>query len=101
MLHCETCSQRERKILHFYVPFSNTISRLKNQENPPECLHRGRMGAVKFYTTFYLFYFREGTIKQKWSAGDEFDIRIRCHEEEFEVRYSLKSPYKDLGVYRA
>lgn len=28
---------------------------------------------------------REGTVKHKWQQGDEFDIRIRCHEEEFEV----------------
>uniref|UniRef100_A0A914DJG5 Galectin n=1 Tax=Acrobeloides nanus TaxID=290746 RepID=A0A914DJG5_9BILA len=28
---------------------------------------------------------KEGKVKQKWLAGEEFDIRIRCHEEEFEV----------------
>lgn len=28
---------------------------------------------------------REGTIKHKWQTGDEFDIRVRCHEDEFEV----------------
>ncbi|KAI1704829.1 galactoside-binding lectin domain-containing protein [Ditylenchus destructor] len=28
---------------------------------------------------------REGTIKHKWHHGDEFDIRVRCHEDEFEV----------------
>ncbi|KAH7714258.1 galactoside-binding lectin family protein [Aphelenchoides avenae] len=28
---------------------------------------------------------REGTVKHKWQQGDEFDIRIRCHEEEFEI----------------
>ncbi|CAD5209910.1 unnamed protein product [Bursaphelenchus xylophilus] len=28
---------------------------------------------------------REGTVKHKWQCGDEFDIRVRCHEDEFEV----------------
>jgi hypothetical protein len=28
---------------------------------------------------------REGTVKHKWQFGEEFDIRIRCHEEEFEI----------------
>uniref|UniRef100_A0A915EAP7 Galectin n=1 Tax=Ditylenchus dipsaci TaxID=166011 RepID=A0A915EAP7_9BILA len=28
---------------------------------------------------------REGTIKHKWRFGDEFDVRVRCHEDEFEV----------------
>uniref|UniRef100_A0A915MA42 Galectin n=1 Tax=Meloidogyne javanica TaxID=6303 RepID=A0A915MA42_MELJA len=27
----------------------------------------------------------EGFVKHKWKNGDEFDIRIRCHEDEFEV----------------
>ncbi|KAE9552782.1 hypothetical protein FO519_003999 [Halicephalobus sp. NKZ332] len=28
---------------------------------------------------------REGTIKHRWQPGDEFDIRVRCHEEEYEI----------------
>ncbi|MCP9257974.1 Galectin [Dirofilaria immitis] len=27
----------------------------------------------------------EGSVKHKWSPGDEFDIRIRCHEKYFEI----------------
>ncbi|KAF7639710.1 EGF-like domain-containing protein [Meloidogyne graminicola] len=27
----------------------------------------------------------EGFVKHKWKNGDEFDIRIRCHEDEFEI----------------
>ena len=28
---------------------------------------------------------REGTAKHKWHYGDEFDVRVRCHEDEFEI----------------
>jgi len=28
---------------------------------------------------------REGIVKHKWNTGDEFDVRVRCHEEEFEI----------------
>lgn len=28
---------------------------------------------------------KEGIVKHKWQTGDEFDIRIRCHEDEFEL----------------
>uniref|UniRef100_A0A915Q1Q9 Galectin n=1 Tax=Setaria digitata TaxID=48799 RepID=A0A915Q1Q9_9BILA len=28
---------------------------------------------------------REGSVKHKWTPGDEFDIRIRCHEKYFEI----------------
>ncbi|KAL3114557.1 hypothetical protein niasHT_014364 [Heterodera trifolii] len=28
---------------------------------------------------------REALIKHKWRNGDEFDIRVRCHEDEFEL----------------
>lgn len=28
---------------------------------------------------------REGTLKHRWQPGDEFDIRVRCHEEEYEI----------------
>lgn len=30
-------------------------------------------------------YGKEGIIKHKYKVGDEFDIRIRSHEEEFEI----------------
>ncbi|VDM06997.1 unnamed protein product [Wuchereria bancrofti] len=28
---------------------------------------------------------REGSVKHKWTLGDEFDIRIRCHDKYFEI----------------
>ncbi|VDM99608.1 unnamed protein product, partial [Thelazia callipaeda] len=28
---------------------------------------------------------KEGSVKHKWSPGDEFDIRIRCHDTYFEI----------------
>ncbi|KAI6178703.1 Galectin [Aphelenchoides besseyi] len=28
---------------------------------------------------------KEGQLKHRWHLNDEFDIRIRCHEEEFEI----------------
>ncbi|VDN21160.1 unnamed protein product [Gongylonema pulchrum] len=28
---------------------------------------------------------REGSVKHKWAPGDEFDIRIRCHDKFFEI----------------
>uniref|UniRef100_A0A7E4VPN6 Galectin n=1 Tax=Panagrellus redivivus TaxID=6233 RepID=A0A7E4VPN6_PANRE len=28
---------------------------------------------------------REGSVKAKWAPGDEFDIRIRCLEDEYEI----------------
>lgn len=28
---------------------------------------------------------KEGTVKHKWQTGDEFDIRIRCNQDEFEI----------------
>ena len=29
--------------------------------------------------------FREGKLKHNWKVGDEFDVRIRCHDDRFEV----------------
>ncbi|TKR92944.1 hypothetical protein L596_007494 [Steinernema carpocapsae] len=28
---------------------------------------------------------REGSVKHKWATGDEFDVRVRCHEQFFEI----------------
>lgn len=28
---------------------------------------------------------REGSVKHKWATGDEFDVRLRCHDKYFEI----------------
>jgi hypothetical protein len=28
---------------------------------------------------------REGTVKHRWQPGDEFDIRVRCHDDDYEI----------------
>ncbi|GMT00895.1 hypothetical protein PENTCL1PPCAC_23069 [Pristionchus entomophagus] len=38
---------------------------------------------------------REGAVKHKWTAGDDFDIRVRCHRECYDVfiDYSLVATF--------